>query len=101
MTSNFVFPQNEKPEKNKSASKKTHETAKQFAKATSIHGCAYVFHDRNSGVERILWIIVVALALTFTAYQVITLYQEWQDEPVITTLETVAEPIENIKFPAA
>ena len=100
MTYNLIFPENEKRGKKKSASKKTHETVKQFAKATSIHGCSYIFHKRNSGVERIVWIIIVALALIFTTYQVVTLYQEWQDEPVITTLETVAEPIENIKFPA-
>ena len=94
------FSSNEKADTKKSAGKKINETVNQFATATSIHGCPYIVHNRNSGVERLLWIIVVALALTFTAYQVATLYLEWQDEPVITTLETVAEPIKNIKFPA-
>ena len=91
---------NEKADAKKSARKKINETVNQFATATSIHGCPYIVHKRNSGVERLLWIVVVALALTFTAYQVATLYDEWQDEPVMTTLETVAEPIENMKFPA-
>ena len=95
-----IFSSNEKADQKKSAGKKINETVNEFAKATSIHGCPYIVHHRNSGLERLLWIIVVGLALTFTAYQVATLYEEWQDEPVMTTLETVAEPIENIKFPA-
>ena len=100
MTYHSISLATEKQQEKKSFGKKTYETTKNFAKATSIHGCSYIAHERNSGVERILWIVVVALALVLTAYQVITLYQQWQDEPVITTLETVAEPIENIKFPA-
>ena len=100
MTYDTISSAKEKQREKKSVGKKTYETTKQFAQATSIHGCSYIAHERNSGVERILWIIVVALALVLTAYQVITLYQQWQNEPVITTLETVAEPIENIKFPA-
>ena len=88
------------PHKRKSARKTTLETTKEFCDATSIHGFAYIPHDRNSAIDRVFWSIVVLLALSFTAYQVIILYEEWQNEPVITTLETVAEPIENIDFPA-
>ena len=89
-----------KPEKEKSVRKKTLETTTEFCEATSIHGFAYISNGRNSGVERLFWFIVVILAISFTTYQVIVLYQEWQDEPVISTLETVAEPIEDIEFPA-
>ena len=40
------------------------------------------------------------LAVSFTIFQMTTLYNQWQDDPVITTLETAALPIENIEFTA-
>ena len=100
MRYNSVYPAKYEPHKRKSARKKTLETTKEFCDATSIHGFAYISHERNSSIDRIFWSVVVILALSFTAYQVIVLYLEWQDEPVITTLETVAQPIEEIDFPA-
>ena len=100
MTFNSVHPKKYHPEKQKSVRKKTVETATEFSEATSIHGFAYISNGRNSGVERLFWTIMVILAISFTTYQVVVLYKEWQDEPVISTLETVAEPIENIEFPA-
>ena len=100
MTYNSVYPKKYQPEKQKSVRKKTLETTTEFCEATSIHGFPYISNDRNSGIERLFWSIVVILAISFTTYQVVVLYQEWQDEPVISTLETVAEPIEDINFPA-
>ena len=100
MRYNSVYPAKYEPHKRKSARKKTLETTTEFCDATSIHGFAYISHERNSTIDRIFWSVVVILALSFTAYQVIVLYLEWQDEPVITILETVAQPIEEIDFPA-
>ena len=100
MIHNSTYPKKYQLEKEKSVRKKTLETTTEFCEATSIHGFSYISNDRNSGVERFFWLIVVILAITFTTYQVAVLYKEWQDEPVISTLETVAEPIEDIEFPA-
>ena len=100
MPFNSIYPAKYQPEKQKSVRKKTLDTTSEFCKATSIHGFAYISSDRNSGVERLFWSVVVILAMSFTTYQVVVLYNEWQAEPVISTLETVAEPIEDIEFPA-
>ena len=83
-----------------SARKRILGTTKEYASATTIHGFSYIADENQSGAERLVWAIVVILAIAFTACQVTSLYNEWEDEPVITTLETVAEPIEEIKFPA-
>ena len=85
---------------NKSARKRIVDTTKEYSSSTTIHGMAYLFGDHISGVERLLWAVVVFLALYFAAYQVSNLYNEWQENPVATTLETVALPIEEIEFPA-
>ena len=76
------------------------ETSRQYASSTTAHGFSYLTEERSSIGERIFWIIVVILAITFSTSQMTTLYNEWQDNPVITTLDTVALPIEEIEFPA-
>ena len=73
---------------------------KDYATSTTAHGFSYLAEDGRSILERIFWIIVVVLALVFSYFQTSTLYKQWQDNPVITTLETVSLPIKEIEFPA-
>ena len=84
----------------KSTRKRVVDTTKQYSSTTTIHGISYLASDDTSGVERLLWGIVLLFAIGFTTFQVVTLYNDWQDHPVVTTLDTVALPIEEIKFPA-
>ena len=84
----------------RSAKKRIVETTKDYSSATTIHGITYLTDDGTSAVERLLWLVVVILAILLATYQVVKLYKEWQDDPVITTLDTVALPIEEIDFPA-
>jgi hypothetical protein len=74
-------------------------TAKGYASQSTIHGIAYI-SDERFGISRLLWICAVIASLSFTAFQTTSLYNEWQNEPVITTLETIALPIKEIEFPA-
>ena len=91
--------------KNKKNKKKTIgnvavRTAKEYASVTTAHGFSYICNDEYSCGDRILWILIVILAISFTVFQMATLYYQWQEDPVITTLDTVAHPIEEIQFPA-
>ena len=88
------------PQTKKSTRRRIVDTTKQYSSTTTIHGISYLTGDDVSGLERLLWAIVVLFAMAFTTYQVITLYNDWQDQPVITTLDTVSLPIEEIEFPA-
>ena len=83
----------------KSTRKIVVEIAGEYAESTSIHGISYM-SDRKHSPWRPAWAIVAVLALTFAAYQVAELYKDWQDEPVVTTLDTIVQPIQEIKFPA-
>ena len=76
------------------------KTLSDYASASVIHGVAYINPSRNSLGERILWLILVALAFAFASHEVRILYQSWQDNPVITVLDTVTLPIKEIEFPA-
>ena len=73
---------------------------KEYAASTSAHGLVYLAEDGRSFLERIFWLIVVVLALAFSYWQTSTLYKQWNDNPIITTLETVSLPIKEIEFPA-
>ena len=84
----------------KSVRKRVIDTTKKYSSSTTIHGISYLSSDNVSKLERLLWITIVLLALFFTTFQVINLYDEWQAKPVITTLDTVALPIKDIEFPA-
>ena len=76
------------------------QTAKQYALSSSAHGLSYIAEDGRLLIERILWIFVTTLAISFTTFQTTHLYIQWKDDPVITSLDTVALSIEEIEFPA-
>ena len=85
--------------KKKSTRKKVVETITEFAESTTIHGLAYMA-DRKHSPWRLAWVLVGVIAMIFSTYQVVSLYLDWKNEPVITSLKTVAMPIDDIKFPA-
>ena len=89
-----------KMDQKKSTRKIIVDTTRQYSSSTTIHGISYLSSDKIPVLERLLWLFVVVLAIIFTTFQVCKLYKEWQDEPVITTLDTVALPIEEVEFPA-
>ena len=89
-----------KMKQTKSGRKRIVDTTKKYSSSTTIHGISYLSSDNVSKLERLLWISIVLLAIFFTTFQVINLYDEWQAKPVITTLDTVALPIKEIEFPA-
>ena len=84
----------------RSVRKRITDTTKDYSSSTTIHGFAYLSGDNITAVERLLWAIVVISAILFATYLVANVYKGWQDDPVITTLDTVALPIEEIEFPA-
>ena len=75
-------------------------TAKQYASSTTINGCSYIANIEHPIVSRIFWSLVVILGLSVTSFQVVSLYCQWETNPVVTNLESISLPIEDIKFPA-
>ena len=76
------------------------QTCREYASVTTAHGFSYINQDGHSVAERIFWAVLVVLAVLFTSSQMSNLYNEWQNYPVITTLDTVSLPIEEVEFPA-
>ena len=63
----------------------------QYAKSTTIHGIAYIFDEGASLLEKFLWLIIFALAAFFAISFSLEAYQQWQDDPVLTTLKTTGK----------
>ena len=76
------------------------KTINEYASVSTAHGIAYIFEDGRCFFERIIWIIVVVLALTFAICMSTTAYKNWKNNPVLTSVRTTGLPIENIEFPA-
>ena len=76
------------------------KTLKEYASASTTHGIAYVFEDGRLMIERILWIIVVIIAIFIGLSLSISAYVNWQNNPVLTSVGTTAFPIEKVKFPS-
>ena len=76
------------------------KTINEYASVSTAHGIAYIFEDGRCFCERIIWMIVVVLALTFAICMSTTAYKNWKNNPVLTSVRTTGLPIENIEFPA-
>ena len=75
-------------------------TAKQYAAATSIHGITYIFEGGRLFLERILWVVLVVLASILAWRLSEPLFENFSQNPVLTTVSTSGYPIENVEFPA-
>ena len=56
-----------------------YRTLKEYSSASTTHGIAYVFEDGRLIFERVLWVIVVGIAIAIGTYWSITAYENWQD----------------------
>lgn len=76
------------------------KTLTEYTSTSVIHGVSYTTPDGRMAVERVIWVILVSLAFAFAAHEVRILYEHWQENPVLTVLDTVTLPIEDVEFPA-
>ena len=80
--------------------KKVSVVVKEYSMETTIHGLAYISSNNHPKVGRIFWLVVVILAILATTFQLASLYNQWEANPVVTILDTVSLPMDNIQFPA-
>ena len=78
----------------------TSKTLREYGSATSVHGIPYILEDGRKPVERLLWIIFVGIGAGTATYFSFNIYQDWQNQQVITSVGTTGYNIENIQFPS-
>ena len=66
--------------------------------ATTIHGFYYL-HRRNSCLARFFWAGIIVLGFSAAGYLIYNSMLDWEDNQTITTLESIANPIQDVYFP--
>ena len=77
------------------------EALHKYGESATIHGFSYILNPNDKfSAKNVVWAIAVVLALFFAILTSHDIYVSWQSDPVLTTIENFAYPIQNIKFPA-
>uniref|UniRef100_A0A182PN37 Pickpocket n=1 Tax=Anopheles epiroticus TaxID=199890 RepID=A0A182PN37_9DIPT len=67
---------------------------------STIHGFKYLVGNKRTNIERIWWIVVCLLSLYGCGRLIYTVYQKWDQEPVVVTFAEKPMPVFAIPFPA-
>ena len=76
------------------------ETLSDFAENSTTHGIFYVFERDVHYWSRLVWLLTVLALFILAIVMIKSLYGHWRDNPITTTIEDPAVPIEEIEFPA-
>ena len=81
-------------------SKKFVRIFENYGTSATVHGISYIFKRNSKLLERPIYILAVTGAIFFAIWSSIDIYISWKSDPVLTTIENFAYPIENIQFPS-
>ncbi len=73
---------------------------KEYSEYSSIAGLLYVFMPDQTLAGKLFWIIIIILMLILGTYWSLSIYRDWDNQPVITTVASTALPVSNVEFPA-
>ena len=71
------------------------EGVRTFLESSTIHGLGYISTTKK--LVRLLWILIVISGFTGAGILIYQSFQDWSDNPVTTTIETL--PINKMTFP--
>ena len=73
------------------------QTAKEYGSQATVHGINYVSDSSSPLLDRSLWLAVVVIFSMAGIILSLQSYNDWQDDPVITTVATTGNI--NIEMP--
>ena len=76
------------------------KTVYEYASVCTPHGISYVFESDRLLVERLLWVLVVCIFAGCALRWSILAFDDWQQNPILTSVATTGYPIEKVEFPA-
>ena len=78
----------------------TYGIVQDYSEYSTIQGVIYIFQKQQTACGKIFWSLVVFLMLALGTYWSFKAFNNWQDNPVVTTVKTSAYPVNGIEFPA-
>ena len=70
----------------------------QFLESTTVHGFVYL-NRRNTFCARIFWSCIILSGFSIAGYMIYNSLVDWYANQTITTLESIATPIQKVQFP--
>lgn len=70
----------------------------EYIEATTVHGFSYI-HQRHHVCQRFFWILVISFLFIIAGVFIHNAFEDWNENPVMTTLDSIAAPIGDIAFP--
>ena len=71
-----------------------------YGRVSTVHGVYYVFEQGRWAVERVVWGVILIVAICLAIWWSLVAYDRWKDDPITITMATNSLPIQNIKFPS-
>ena len=80
--------------------KESYSIIKDYSEYSSVQGILYIFQSKQTTFGKIFWSAVVFLMIVLGCYWSLIAYNDWVNNPVVTTINTTAYPVGNLDFPA-
>ena len=69
-----------------------------FLSETSLHGFKYL-GPNHGWFSKVIWGSVILLFMFYAVFSVLNAYNDWQENPVITSVESIDSSLNEIQFP--
>ena len=73
---------------------------REYNENTTLHGLKYTTEYGRNILERMMWGMVVLVAMIFGIYLTSKILTKWETSPIIISLDSASHPISEIPFPA-
>ena len=73
---------------------------KDFAQISTIQGIGQVFSSKNTWFGKLFWLVAFLLLLACGIVWSDEMYNNWQSDQVLTTIQATTTPIRKVKFPS-
>jgi hypothetical protein len=70
----------------------------QYLEASGIHGFSYLTR-RHPFCARIFWSVIIVTGFSMAGFLIIESLNDWDSNQTITTLDSIATPIQEVQFP--
>jgi hypothetical protein len=71
-----------------------------YCKSSSIHGLQYLTTGEEiSWFDHIIWAVALTVSLCICILLLLALNEDWDNNPVVTSIDSTSYPIQNISLP--
>ena len=74
-------------------------TSREYCQNTSLHGWQYLVDDEGPA-RKAFWAVTILAFYIAVTVLVVQTTDDWNDQPVVTTVDTFTYPADQIQFPS-